>query len=41
VARVSRRSAAHAACGMMQSIFSSAARLQMGVVGKKSWKPRR
>jgi hypothetical protein len=26
---------------IVQSIFSSAARLQMGVVGKKSWKPRR
>ena len=26
---------------ILQSIFSSAARLQMGVVGKKSWKPRR
>jgi hypothetical protein len=26
---------------IVQSIFSSAARLQMGVVGKKSWKPPR
>jgi hypothetical protein len=34
-------SAAYAACGMMQSIFSSAARLQVGAVGKESWKPRR